>query len=67
MLGHLFAGRAVTWAALDAAVSRFASAQGDLRAAHLSYHLAMMEVLISEQITYYGELRGYAAGGHRRH
>jgi Spy/CpxP family protein refolding chaperone len=67
MLDHLFAGRAVTRATLDAAVSRIASAQGDLRAAHLRYHLAMMEVLTSEQIARYGELRGYAEGGNHRH
>jgi hypothetical protein len=52
---------------LDAAVSRIASAQGDLRAAHLRYHLAMMEVLTSEQITHYDELRGYSAGSQHRH
>jgi Spy/CpxP family protein refolding chaperone len=66
-LDHLFAERTVTQAALDAAVSRIASAQGDLRAAHLRYHLAMMEVLTLAQIAHYGELRGYEAGRQHRH
>ena len=63
-LDHLFAERAVTRAALDTAVARIASAQGDLRAAHLRYHLAMTEVLTAGQIARYSALRGYAAGGH---
>jgi len=40
-LDHLFARKSLTRAALDAAVSRIASAEGDLRACHLRYHLAM--------------------------
>jgi Spy/CpxP family protein refolding chaperone len=67
MLDHLFAGRAATRAELEAAVARIASAQGDLRAAHLRYHLAMTEVLTAGQIARYSELRGYAAGGHHHH
>ena len=66
-LDHLFAEKAATRAVLDAAVARIASAQGDLRAAHLRYHLAMTEVLTAGQIARYGELRGYAAGGGHHH
>jgi len=66
-LDHLFARKSLTRAALDAAVSRIAALQGDLRAAHLRYHLVMTEVLTPEQIGHYAELRGYAAGGHHRH
>jgi hypothetical protein len=36
-----------------------------LRAAHLKYHLAMIEVLTPDQRRRYGELRGYVGGGHR--
>jgi hypothetical protein len=65
-LDHLFAEKRATRAELNAAASRIASAQGDLRAAHLRYHLTMSELLSSEQITRYAELRGYG-GGHHGH
>jgi hypothetical protein len=35
---------------------------GTLRAAHLRYHLALMDVLTPEQLHRYGALRGYGAG-----
>jgi hypothetical protein len=35
-------------------------AEGALRAAHLRYHLAMMDVLTVEQVAAYNHLRGYA-------
>jgi Spy/CpxP family protein refolding chaperone len=66
-LDRLFAEKHVTRAALDATTSRIASAQGDLRAAHLRYHLAMSELLSPEQIARYAELRGYGTGGHHQH
>jgi Spy/CpxP family protein refolding chaperone len=66
-LDRLFADKSLTRAALDVAVSRIASAQGDLRAAHLRYHLTTVAVLTPEQISRYAELRGYVAGGHHRH
>jgi Spy/CpxP family protein refolding chaperone len=66
-LDHLFAEKHATRAELDAVVSRIASAQGDLRAAHLRYHLAMSELLSPVQITRYVELRGYDSGGHNQH
>jgi hypothetical protein len=65
-LDRLFAERRVTRASLDAATSRIGTAQGDLRAAHLRYHLAMTEKLSPAQLTRYAELRGYEAGEHRR-
>ena len=64
VLDRLFAARQITRAALDEAASRIASAQGELRAAHLRYHLAMRDLLSPEQVTRYTELRGYTAGGH---
>lgn len=66
-LDRLFAEKRVTRGSLDAATLRIATAQGELRAGHLRYHLAMVEVLSPTQITRYAELRGYAAGDHRDH
>lgn len=63
---RLFAARQVTRAALDDAVSRIASVQGELRATHLRYHLSMRDLLSPEQITRYAELRGYATSGHHQ-
>lgn len=59
-LDRLFADRTVTPASLDAAASRIGVVQGALRAAHLRYHLAMIEVLNPHQIARYAQLRGYA-------
>ena len=64
-LDRLFAEKRVTQATLEAATARIGAAQGDLRAAHLRYHLAMMEVLTPAQIARYIELRGYGGNGVR--
>jgi hypothetical protein len=64
-LDRLFAERRVTRASLDDAISRIGTAQSALRAAHLRYHLSMMEILSPVQTSRYAELRGYAAGEHR--
>ncbi len=66
-LDRLFADRQVTRDMLSAAVWNIASAQGDLRAAHLRYHLAMTELLSAEQIARYVEQRGYDTGGPHSH
>jgi Spy/CpxP family protein refolding chaperone len=66
-LDRLFAEKRATRAEVDAAASGIASAQGELRAAHLHYHLAMSELLTPEQIMQYVELRGYHSGGHHQH
>jgi Spy/CpxP family protein refolding chaperone len=69
-LDRLFAEQRVTRGTLDETTSRIAAAQGELRAAHLRYHLAMVDVLSPAQIAQYVELRGYTRGGHhggRRH
>ena len=63
---RLFAARQMTRAALGEAVSRIASAQGELRAAHLRYHLLMRDLLSPEQIARYAELRGYTSSGHHQ-
>ncbi len=58
-LDRLFATRTATADTVTAATARIAAARGRLRAAHLRYHLAMIEVLRPEQIAHYGMLRGY--------
>lgn len=70
-LDRLFSERRVTTASLDAATARIGAAEGELRAAHLRYHLAMAKLLSPSQVARYRELRGYAAApgqvGHDGH
>ena len=66
-LDRQFANKAVTEASLVEGVDAVAAIQGALRAAHLKYHLATVEILMPEQIALYGELRGYAGGGSGSH
>lgn len=66
-LDRLFAERRVTRTSLDAATSRIGAAQGELRAAHLRFHLAMIEVLSPAQIAHYAKLRGYAESENHMH
>lgn len=72
-LDRQFAERRVTEASLAAGTQAIAALQGELRATHLRYHLATVEILSPAQIARYGELRGYsgATGSdghrHRRH
>ena len=63
-LDRLFATKTVDVSSLDAATRSIAETQGQLRAAHLRYHLAMMNVLSPEQIALYSRLRGYGSAGH---
>jgi len=58
-LDVLFRERTATPQSLSDATSKAAAAQGRLRAAHLRYHLAMVEVLTTEQVETYNRLRGY--------
>jgi len=66
-LDRLFATRAVQRASLEAATAAICATQGVLRATHLRYHLAMMDVLTSEQVGRYADLRGYGARSHVQH
>jgi Spy/CpxP family protein refolding chaperone len=66
-LDRQFAGKTITDASLVDGVQTVASAQGALRAAHLKYHLATVEVLTPEQVTRYADLRGYAGGASPSH
>jgi Spy/CpxP family protein refolding chaperone len=60
-LDRLFAENQATPQSVTAATEAAGAALGELRAAHLRYHLAMMEVLAAEQVATYSHLRGYAA------
>jgi Spy/CpxP family protein refolding chaperone len=58
-LDALFREKKATQEAMSSAVEHAALAQGKLRATHLRYHLAMMEILSTEQVAAYNKLRGY--------
>jgi hypothetical protein len=58
-LERQFSRRTVTAASLTDATATIAGTQAALRAAHLRYHLATVEILTPEQVRRYGELRGY--------
>ncbi|KAA2236023.1 periplasmic heavy metal sensor [Salinarimonas soli] len=60
-LDRLFAERRAAPANVAAATAAIGVAQGELRAAHLRYHLATAEVLTPPQVDHYSRLRGYAA------
>jgi Spy/CpxP family protein refolding chaperone len=66
-LERLFAGRTVTPASLDRSTAEIGRTQAALRAAHLKYHLIMMDVLTPDQVRRYAELRGYRSGGAPKH
>jgi hypothetical protein len=61
-LDRLFADRIVTPDSLARTTAAIGETQAALRAAHLKYHLAMMDVLTPAQVSRYAELRGYAGG-----
>lgn len=63
-LDFLFVERKIDPESLEQATRRIGSAQSKLRAAHLGYHLVMVELLSADQIAQYARLRGYLEGGH---
>jgi Spy/CpxP family protein refolding chaperone len=63
-LDRLFAEHRITPRALDDLTARIGEAQGELRAAHLRYHVDMMNVLSPAQVAHYMALRGYATRSH---
>jgi hypothetical protein len=65
-LDQLFATRAITPASLTSATTAIGSTQAALRATHLKYHLATVEVLSPEQVERYNMLRGYDGKSHDR-
>lgn len=63
-LDRQFADKTITSLALAEATRDIASLQGELRLAHLKYHLATLELLTPEQAAHYSTLRGYGGGQH---
>lgn len=60
VLDRLFAEKRATPETVAAATEHAAAVEAKLRAAHLRYHLAMVEVLTPGQVMAYNHLRGYA-------
>jgi Spy/CpxP family protein refolding chaperone len=63
-LDRQFADKTITSSGLVDATRDIASLQGELRLAHLKYHLATLELLTPEQAARYSTLRGYGGGQH---
>ena len=63
-LDRQFADKTVTPSGLGEATRDIAAVQGELRLAHLKYHLATLELLTPEQAARYSILRGYGGGQH---
>jgi Spy/CpxP family protein refolding chaperone len=63
-LDKLFAARAATPVNVEAATNAIGAAKAALRATHLRYHLATVEVLTEKQVSSYAVLRGYSGAGH---
>jgi Spy/CpxP family protein refolding chaperone len=60
VLDRLFVEKLATPDSVLAASESAGTLRGKLRAAHLRYHLVMVDVLTAEQIETYNRLRGYA-------
>ncbi len=58
-LDRLFSDASITPTELASATARIGAVQGELRAAHLQYHLVMKGLLTPEQIRRYDDQRGY--------
>ena len=65
-LDRLFADRKIQPASMETATAAIASTQGQLRAAHLRYHLLMMDVLSPAQVDLYAKARGYQQNDHHK-
>ncbi len=63
-LDRQFADKTITLTSLAEATRDIASLQGELRLAHLKYHLATLELLTPDQARRYSTLRGYGGGRH---
>jgi len=68
-LDRLFASRAITSDSLKTSTTAIAATQGELREAHLKYHLSTAALLTPVQMQRYAELRGYGSDkpAHRHH
>jgi len=58
-LDDSFADKSMTLEVLESEVTKSAELYGQLRFLHLKYHLFMVDILTSEQVEKYNELRGY--------
>ena len=71
LLDELFASGTATETAVDDVTEALGRLNGQLRAHHLRYHLAMRDLLEPRQIEQYQRLRGHASpqgsAGHHRH
>jgi len=69
-IDRLFSEKTASLQGLQQATLAAAKTQGELRAAHLKYHLLTVAVLDKQQMDRYSQLRGYAPGApahrHRR-
>ena len=65
-LDRRFADKTITASSLGEATRDIAFLQGELRLAHLKYHLATLELLTRQQAAQYATLRGYN-GARRTH
>src|SRR4029453_10303607 len=63
-LDRQFADKTITSSSLAEATRDIASLQGELRLAHLKYHLATLDLLTPEQAGRYSTLRGYDGDQH---
>lgn len=63
-LDRLFADKTITSSGLAEATREVASLQGELRLAHLKYHLTTLDLLTPDQAGRYSTLRGYGGGQH---
>jgi Spy/CpxP family protein refolding chaperone len=61
-LDRHFAERTITPENLQQLTAELGRLQGSLRAAHLRYHLATLDILTPQQADRYAELRGYRTG-----
>jgi hypothetical protein len=63
-LDRQFADKTITPSSLGDATRDIAALQGELRLAHLKYHLETLAVLSADQATRYATLRGYGDTPH---
>lgn len=61
-LDRAFVDRSITPQTLREMTAAIGATRASLRAAHLRYHLAQVEILSPQQTTRYNELRGYTDG-----
>ena len=66
-LDRQFASHTVTPESLKASTAAVAVTQGELREAHLKYHLSTAALLSPDQMQRYAQLRGYGGDQPMRH